>query len=73
MFLSVCDERVYEEGYTVTTLLDGNKRGINPYSVLPSYTTSSDLIVLDSSASSLYTLSFRDSQGTVTDHVFIIL
>ncbi|XP_017224410.1 uncharacterized protein LOC108200682 isoform X2 [Daucus carota subsp. sativus] len=62
---SVCGELVYEEGYTVTTLLDGNKRGINPYSVLPSDTTSSDLIVLDSSGSAFYTLSFRDSREGV--------
>ena len=68
IILLVCGELVYEEGYTVTTLLDGNKRGINPYSVLPSDTTSSDLIVLDSSGSAFYTLSFRDSRGALTDH-----
>ncbi|XP_074335192.1 uncharacterized protein LOC141672468 isoform X2 [Apium graveolens] len=62
---SVSGALVYEDGYTVTTILDGNKRGINPYSVLPSYTTSSDLIVLDSSASSFYSLSFRDSLGVL--------
>ncbi|KAK1362159.1 Six-bladed beta-propeller [Heracleum sosnowskyi] len=62
---SVCGELLYEEGYTVTTILDGNKREINPHSVLPSYTTSSDLIVLDSSGSAFHTLSFRDSREGV--------
>ncbi|KAM7461241.1 hypothetical protein LguiA_029362 [Lonicera macranthoides] len=52
---------VFEEGYTVSTVLDGNKLDINPYSILPRY-GSSDLVVLDSAGSSFYTLSFSKSQ-----------
>ncbi|KAM7484257.1 hypothetical protein LguiA_000266 [Lonicera macranthoides] len=52
---------IFEEGYTVSTVIDGNKLGINPYSILPRY-GSSDLIVLDSAGSSFYTLSFSKSQ-----------
>lgn len=48
---------VLEDGYEVTTVIDGHKLKINPHSVLlrPG---SSDLIVLDSSRSLIYTVSF---------------
>ncbi|KAI8528346.1 hypothetical protein RHMOL_Rhmol12G0142600 [Rhododendron molle] len=38
---------VFEEGYTVSTVLDGNKLNINPHFILPR-SDSSDLLVLDS-------------------------
>lgn len=51
-----------EEGYTVSTVLDGNKHGLNPHSVLPlSFSSSSHLFLLDSAASAFYTLSFPTS------------
>ncbi|KAL3501215.1 hypothetical protein ACH5RR_035664 [Cinchona calisaya] len=51
-----------EEGYTVSTILDGNKLHINPHSILPQF-GSSDLIILDSTSSTFYTLSFPNPQG----------
>lgn len=56
-------EIVFEEGYTVSTVIDGDKLHINPYSVLSLYGSSSDLIILDSVKSTFYTVSFSDSQG----------
>ncbi|XP_061994990.1 uncharacterized protein LOC133712894 isoform X2 [Rosa rugosa] len=53
---------VLEEGYTVTTVIDGHKLDINPYSVLPR-PGSSDLIVLDSSGSAFYTVSLPPSKS----------
>nr|XP_011463382.1 PREDICTED: uncharacterized protein LOC101313505 isoform X2 [Fragaria vesca subsp. vesca] len=53
---------VLEEGYTVTTLIDGHKLDINPYSVLPR-PGSSDLLVLDSSGSAFYTVSLPASKS----------
>lgn len=50
-----------EDGYTVTTLVDGNKLHVNPFSILPLF-ESSDLLVLDSARSTFYTLSFASSQ-----------
>ncbi|XP_075658346.1 uncharacterized protein LOC142628191 isoform X1 [Castanea sativa] len=50
-----------EEGYTVTTLIDGHKLGINPRSILPK-PGSSDLLLLDSVSSIVYTLSFPTSK-----------
>ncbi|XP_050375025.1 uncharacterized protein LOC126792633 isoform X2 [Argentina anserina] len=47
---------VMGEGYTVTTVIDGHKLGINPYSVL-ARPGSSDVLVLDSSGSAFYTVS----------------
>lgn len=57
-------ELVLEEGYTVSTVIDGNKLKINPHSILP-VSGSSDFIVLDSSSSSFYSLSLPMSQGSV--------
>ncbi|KAK1425849.1 hypothetical protein QVD17_21210 [Tagetes erecta] len=51
-----------EEGYTVSTLIDGDKLNVNPYAVYSMYGSSSDLIVLDSVKSTLYIVSFSDSQ-----------
>ncbi|XP_021292873.1 uncharacterized protein LOC110423080 [Herrania umbratica] len=53
----VSSKIILEEGYTVTTVIDGHKLKINPYSVL-ALPGSSDLLVLDSSNSRLYTVSF---------------
>ncbi|KAI3795997.1 hypothetical protein L1987_38658 [Smallanthus sonchifolius] len=53
---------VLEEGYTVTTVIDGDKLNVNPYAVLSLYGSSSDLIILDSVKSTFYTVSFSDSQ-----------
>ncbi|XP_065635860.1 uncharacterized protein LOC112004847 [Quercus suber] len=50
-----------EEGYTVTTVIDGHKLGINPRSIL-SKPGSSDLLLLDSVSSIVYTLSFPTSK-----------
>lgn len=58
--LQVFANVVLEDGYTVTTVIDGHKLGINPYSVLP-WHGSSDLLVLDSSGSAFYTVSFPAS------------
>ncbi|KAM1521290.1 hypothetical protein ACFX15_011162 [Malus domestica] len=48
---------VLEDGYTVTTVIDGHKLGVNPYAVLAS-PGSSDLLVLDSSGSAFYAVPF---------------
>ncbi|XP_024989031.1 uncharacterized protein LOC112523595 isoform X2 [Cynara cardunculus var. scolymus] len=61
--LGIGGEIVFEEGYTVTTLIDGDKLNINPYSVFSLYGSSSDLIILDHVKSTIYTVSFSDSQG----------
>ncbi|GMH13369.1 hypothetical protein Nepgr_015210 [Nepenthes gracilis] len=45
----------FEGGYTVETLFDGSKLGIEPYSVLPS--PSGELLILDSANSNLYRVS----------------
>ncbi|XP_065860990.1 uncharacterized protein [Euphorbia lathyris] len=55
---------ILEEGYTVTTVIDGHKRQINPHAVL-SRPGSSDLIVLDSFRSVFSTLQFPISQESV--------
>ncbi|KAK7317601.1 hypothetical protein RJT34_01974 [Clitoria ternatea] len=55
---------VPEHGYTVTTILDGNKLNINPYAVLQR-PGSSDLLLLDSSNSTFYTLRLPISQDSV--------
>ncbi|XP_021895801.1 uncharacterized protein LOC110813095 isoform X2 [Carica papaya] len=59
----VSAELILEDGYTVITVIDGHKLHINPYSVLPQ-SRSSDLIVLDSSSSTFYTVSFPISEGS---------
>ncbi|KAI7728839.1 hypothetical protein M8C21_023818 [Ambrosia artemisiifolia] len=52
-----------EEGYTVTTIIDGDKLSVNPYAVISLYgSSSSDLVILDSVKSTFYTVSFSDSQ-----------
>ncbi|OMO78173.1 hypothetical protein CCACVL1_14606 [Corchorus capsularis] len=56
-FNLVLSEIILEEGYTVTTVIDGHKVNINPYAVIAP-PGSSDLLLLDSSNSHLYTLSF---------------
>uniref|UniRef100_A0A7N0VFN8 NHL repeat-containing protein n=1 Tax=Kalanchoe fedtschenkoi TaxID=63787 RepID=A0A7N0VFN8_KALFE len=61
---TVRSELVLEEGYTVTTLIDGNKLGLNPHSILP---RSSDFVVLDSAHSGFYTLSAPISQESVIE------
>ncbi|XP_059656031.1 uncharacterized protein LOC132303028 isoform X2 [Cornus florida] len=66
--LLVSADLVFEEGYSVTTVLDGNKLRINPHSVLPR-PGSSDLIVLDSSGSAFYTVSFPSSQESVIKRI----
>ncbi|XP_015575823.1 uncharacterized protein LOC8274773 isoform X2 [Ricinus communis] len=55
---------ILEDGYTVTTIIDGHKLEINPHAVL-SRPQSSDLILLDSSHSTIYTISFPISQESV--------
>ncbi|KAJ0038199.1 hypothetical protein Pint_23022 [Pistacia integerrima] len=66
IFLStlVSSELLLEEGYTVTTVIDGNHLKINPHSVIPR-PGSSDLILLDSANSLFYTFSFPLSQENV--------
>jgi len=62
---------VLEEGYEVTTVVDGHKSGLNPYTIhaLPG---SSNLIVLDSSGSTFYTTSFPLSVGKHSqNHSFV--
>ncbi|CAH2041003.1 unnamed protein product [Thlaspi arvense] len=61
-FLSAYAEPVYEDGYSVSTVLDGNALEINPHFILPRF-QSSDFIVLDSQNSAFYTVSFSPSQG----------
>ncbi|XP_024008576.1 uncharacterized protein LOC18992574 isoform X2 [Eutrema salsugineum] len=55
---------VLEDGYEVTTVVDGHKSGLNPHTIhaLPG---SSSLIVLDSSGSTFYTTSFPLSVDSV--------
>ncbi|VFQ79368.1 unnamed protein product [Cuscuta campestris] len=53
-------EIVYEDGYSVSTLFDGNKLQIYPHSVLPK-PGSSDLLLLDSTHSTVYTVSIPES------------
>ncbi|KAL2519510.1 NHL domain-containing protein [Abeliophyllum distichum] len=48
---------LFEDGYTVSTVLDGNKVKVNLYSILPQSPFSNQLIVLDSAASTFYTVS----------------
>ncbi|XP_023632768.1 uncharacterized protein LOC17898941 isoform X2 [Capsella rubella] len=64
VFNLVRAKKVLEDGYEVTTVVDGHKSGLNPYTIhaLPG---SSNLIVLDSSGSSFYTTSFPVSVDSV--------
>ncbi|KAL6983627.1 hypothetical protein U1Q18_017009 [Sarracenia purpurea var. burkii] len=59
--LQVSADIVFEDGYTVSTVLDGHKLNINPHSILPQV-GSSDLVILDSSDSAFFTVSFTASQ-----------
>ncbi|KAF7123620.1 hypothetical protein RHSIM_Rhsim12G0122100 [Rhododendron simsii] len=52
---------VFEEGYTVSTVLDGNKLKLNPHFILPRF-DSSDFLVLDSEHSAFFTVAFTPSQ-----------
>ncbi|GLT50296.1 hypothetical protein SLA2020_237900 [Shorea laevis] len=61
---TVSSKLVLEDGYEVTTVIDGHKLKINPHAVL-ALPGSSDLIVLDSSSSVFYTLSFPLSNESV--------
>ncbi|GAB2220507.1 hypothetical protein Drorol1_Dr00008165 [Drosera rotundifolia] len=54
LLCTVSGKVVYEEGYTVTTVLDGNKLKINPHAAMAG---SKNLLVLDSSSSVFYTVS----------------
>ncbi|KAJ6369585.1 hypothetical protein OIU76_027929 [Salix suchowensis] len=56
------DQIMLEDGYMVTTVMDGHKLNVNPRAV---QLRSSDLVVLDSSKSVFYTLSFPISQDVV--------
>ncbi|XP_031386301.1 uncharacterized protein LOC116199871 isoform X2 [Punica granatum] len=60
------DRVLLEDGYTVTTMIDGHKLGVNPHSVLPMY-GSSDLIVLDSVGSAFYSVSLPISEDIVIE------
>ncbi|EFH69571.1 NHL repeat-containing protein [Arabidopsis lyrata subsp. lyrata] len=64
VFNLVSGKIVLEDGYEVTTVVDGHKSGLNPYTIhaLPG---SSNLIVLDSSGSTFYTTSFPLSFDSV--------
>ncbi|CAE5958382.1 unnamed protein product [Arabidopsis arenosa] len=64
VFNLVSAKIVLEDGYEVTTVVDGHKSGLNPYTIhaLPG---SSNLIVLDSSGSTFYTTSFPLSVDSV--------
>ncbi|KAF3431303.1 hypothetical protein FNV43_RR26034 [Rhamnella rubrinervis] len=52
---------ILEDGYTVTTVIDGHKLKINPHAV-HFRSGSSDLVVLDSAGSAFYTVPFPISQ-----------
>ncbi|XP_057541740.1 uncharacterized protein LOC130820404 isoform X1 [Amaranthus tricolor] len=60
---------IYEEGYTVTTVFDGNKLKINPRSVYPR-PKSHDLLLLDSTKSVFYTLSLPLSQESLVQRFY---
>ncbi|XP_027347661.1 uncharacterized protein LOC113859042 isoform X2 [Abrus precatorius] len=53
-----------EDGYTVSTVLEGHKAHINPFTVLQR-PGSSDLVLLDSVNSTFYTVQFPISQESV--------
>ncbi|KAI5679174.1 hypothetical protein M9H77_10124 [Catharanthus roseus] len=55
---------ILEDGYTVSTIVDGDKQHINPRLILPQF-GSTDFIILDSSRSTLYTLSFPSPKESV--------
>ncbi|KAK4261292.1 hypothetical protein QN277_004311 [Acacia crassicarpa] len=55
---------VLEDGYTVTTIVNGHKLNIYPHSVLQ-LPGSSDLLILDDDNSTFYTVQFPTSQDSV--------
>ncbi|KAG8653980.1 uncharacterized protein LOC110615805 isoform X2 [Manihot esculenta] len=59
----VSADRILDDGYKVTTVIDGHKLKLNPHMVLPR-PGSSDLIVLDYSGSVFYTVSLPISQNS---------
>ncbi|XP_022878214.1 uncharacterized protein LOC111396134 isoform X2 [Olea europaea var. sylvestris] len=57
---------IFEDGYTVSTVLDGDNVKVNPHSILPQSPFSNQFIVLDSAASTFYTVSIpTTSQGSL--------
>ncbi|CAA3022967.1 Hypothetical predicted protein [Olea europaea subsp. europaea] len=48
---------LFEDGYTVSTVLNGDKVKINPHSILPQSPSSNQFIILDSAASTFYIVS----------------
>ncbi|KAJ8547790.1 hypothetical protein K7X08_021026 [Anisodus acutangulus] len=61
----VLGEVIFEDGYSVSTVIDGNKLKINPHSIIP-VSGDTNFIVLDSSASTFYTLSYnKDSDLSI--------
>ncbi|XP_043812590.1 uncharacterized protein LOC122723667 isoform X2 [Manihot esculenta] len=59
----VSADRILDDGYKVTTVIDGHKLKLNPHMVLPR-PGSSDLIVLDYFGSVFYTVSLPISQNS---------
>ncbi|KAK4358225.1 hypothetical protein RND71_023835 [Anisodus tanguticus] len=61
----VLGEVIFEDGYSVSTVIDGNKLKINTHSIIP-VSGDTNFIVLDSSASTFYTLSYnKDSDLSI--------
>ncbi|XP_060214332.1 uncharacterized protein LOC132641377 isoform X2 [Lycium barbarum] len=58
-FTSVVGEVIFEDGYSVSTVIDGHKLNINPHSIIPVSGGEANLIILDTSASTFYTLSYN--------------
>ncbi|GKV14480.1 hypothetical protein SLEP1_g25357 [Rubroshorea leprosula] len=65
---TVSSKLILEDGYEVTTVIEGHKLKINPHAVLPR-PGSSDLIVLDSSSSVFYSISFPLSNESVPERL----
>lgn len=63
--INVSAKIVYEDGYTVSTVIDGNHINLNPHSVLSGSDSLNDLVVLDSSNSVFYTFSLPISLESV--------
>ncbi|KFK44463.1 hypothetical protein AALP_AA1G259600 [Arabis alpina] len=64
VFNLVSAKFVLEDGYEVTTVVDGHKSGLNPH-VIHALPGSSNLIILDYSGSTFYTTSFPLSVDSV--------
>ncbi|MED6171963.1 hypothetical protein PIB30_045773 [Stylosanthes scabra] len=64
LFPAKAESIIAEDGFTVTTVLDGHKLNVNPYSILQP-PGSSDLILHDSTNSVFYTLQFPISTDSV--------